>query len=69
MRLPTSCQQMLIERGIVPPGCSNVELHIPAHGALMLRYDVFINGELLDALASVLRAAAASVSGLDEPEK
>ena len=37
--------KLLVEEGVVPEGCSNVELHIPAEGAAFVRCDVWLDTE------------------------
>lgn len=61
IRIPMASQKMLLEAGLVPPNCSNVELHIPAAGVMMLRYDVFVTREHLEALSVVFQAMASEV--------
>ena len=68
MRLPQSAQKLLVEQGIVPPGCSNVELHIPAVGAMLLRYDVYVTARQLDKLGIVFRAVAADLRAIQEAD-
>lgn len=50
---------LLQQEGIVPPHCSNVELHVPATGAAFLRYDVFLDSAHIPGLQRALAALVA----------
>jgi hypothetical protein len=36
---------LLVQEGVLPPNCGNVELHIPVDGALVLRCDILVQDE------------------------
>lgn len=45
----------LMDEGLVPEGCSNAELHIPATGLAFFRFDVWLRSEDFEKLARVLK--------------
>lgn len=47
---------LLLAEGLLPPGARLVELHIPADGAVLLRYEVYVRREDLPKLARALDA-------------
>lgn len=50
--------QALVDHGIVPPDCARVELVMPADGAFILRYEVFVTADGLTKLAAAFMAMA-----------
>lgn len=67
LRIPVSVQLRMVDLGIVPVGCTSVELLIPAHGPMALRYQVHVTAELLERIGVVFSAAAAEL--LTEKER
>ncbi len=63
----------LIEEGLCPPNCSNVELHIPATGVMTLRYDVFVDTKdipkLQRALGKLIEDQPEGFAGLPDSEQ
>lgn len=55
----------LIEEGVLPPQCRNVELLLPVDGALALRYEVFVTAEDLPKLARCLVRLGESATPVD----
>lgn len=53
-----SCQRLLVEQGLVPQHCSNLELIMRPNAPMILRYEVFVASEHLDKLALVFQAMA-----------
>lgn len=60
-RIPLSAQRHMVDAGIVPVGCTSVELLIPAQGPMALRYQVHVTPELLERIGVVFTAAAAEL--------
>lgn len=58
MRISTAAQKIMAEQGLVPSNCSQVEILIPAHGPMVLRYEVWVNAEQLQKLSVVFQAMA-----------
>jgi hypothetical protein len=56
--VPIASQKMLLELGLCPPGCSNIQIVMPASGAMVLRYDVFVTAEHLDKLSLLFQLMA-----------
>jgi len=50
--------QFLIDEGLCPPNCRLVDLHVPADGAVMLTYEVFVETADLPKLARALTRLA-----------
>lgn len=46
----------LIKEGLCPKNARAIELHVPANGAVVLRYEVFVDDEDLDKLQRALAA-------------
>jgi hypothetical protein len=46
----------LVERGLCPSNAINIELHIPAGGVLMIRYEVLVEDKDLLTIAEALKA-------------
>ena len=61
MRIPDSIQKLLIEQGLVPPHCRSIELLMPADGAIVLRYEVYVTTDHFSKFAVVFEGMAASV--------
>jgi hypothetical protein len=51
-RVPMDLQKRLVDLGLVPKHCQQVELFIPAVGMLMLRYEVAVTHEHIAQLAA-----------------
>lgn len=49
----------LIAEGLCPPNASNVELHVPANGAVFVRYDAYLDLEGIEKASRALAAMAA----------
>ena len=49
---------MLLELGLVPANCVNVELIIPANGLMTLRYDVYVTTEQIEQMSIVFQGLA-----------
>ena len=61
MRIPISSQKLMADLGLIPPHCQSVELHIPAAGLMVLRFDVIVTADHLEKLALVFQAMASEV--------
>jgi hypothetical protein len=49
---------LLIEEGLCPPNCSVLELHVPAAGAIVIRYEVYVDTVDLPKIARALTRLA-----------
>lgn len=59
LHISTPIVKMLQDRGLLPKHCAKVELHIPPHGAMVLRFDVFVSDESAEILGEAFTAMAA----------
>lgn len=48
----------LAAHGLLPKNCSNVEIHMPANGAVMLRFERFLEPYELPEFAAAFQEAA-----------
>lgn len=48
----------LMARGLIPDNCRLVEVSIPRHGALIIRYEVFVEADRFALFADAMKAAA-----------
>lgn len=56
----------LTARGLLPADCRLIEVRIEPHGALVIRYEVFVRHDQLGAFADALKAAAGVGTADDE---
>jgi len=50
---------LLRERGVLPEHCRNITLTVPANGAMVITFEIFVATEHLDILAEAFAAEAA----------
>lgn len=60
IRISTPVVKLLQARGLLPDHCREVTMMIPADGAMILTFEVFVTTEHLDILAEVFAAQAAA---------
>lgn len=65
IRISTPVVELLKARGLLPEHCREVTLMIPASGAMILTFQVFVATEHLDILAEVFAAQAAATRADD----
>lgn len=58
IRISRQVVDMLAARGLLPNHCSNVEIHIPPNGPMVVRFDVYITDEHLRAVADAFAMMA-----------
>ena len=58
LRISTAVVKMLLARGLLPDHCKSVELHIPPASAMVLRFEVFVADEHLEALGEAFTQMA-----------
>lgn len=59
IRISTELAKRLMAQGLIPPHCAQVELLIPASGAMVLRYEVWVTDAHLEMLGSAFTEMAA----------
>jgi hypothetical protein len=63
IRISTPIVEFLEARGMIPPNCHHVELHIPPNGAMTLRYEVFVTSERMKDLGQAFLMMADETVG------
>jgi hypothetical protein len=58
LHIPAELLKVFVDEGLVPANCRSLELSIPADGALVLRYEVFVTTDQLEQLAVIFRTMA-----------
>ncbi len=59
--------KVFIDLGLVPANCHSVSVIVPGNGALMLRYDVFIDRAHLPKLSAAFAALEAAMNAPQTP--
>lgn len=59
-------EQALIDSGIVPPNCRNMEIRIEANSLIKIRFEIFVDADVLGTIGAIFVDAADAQAADDE---